>query len=670
MSGRIPQRFIDDLLDRVDIVDVVGTRLDLRKTGKNHSARCPFHDEKTPSFSVSPDKQFYYCFGCGAGGNALGFVMDYDRIDFPRAVESLASLVGMEVPREGGRDEEHTNKRKKLYVALGMADRFYRGQLRAESAGEAIDYLRKRGLSGEVARDFGIGFAPPGWDNLLALAEGDDNQVEDFTNAGLLVVKDEEGKIYDRFRHRIMFPIRDSRGRTIAFGGRVLGDDKPKYLNSPETPVFNKGRELYGLYEASRTAKNMDNLLVVEGYMDVVALAQFDITNAVATLGTATSVEHLEKIYRYTSEVVFCFDGDKAGRKAAQRAMESSLPTLKDGRSARFMFLPEGEDPDTLVRKIGADAFNKLLKEATPLSTFLFESLSTGLDLELPDDRAKLSQLAAPFINRLPNGVFHQLMIGQLAEKTGLPSATLEKLITEENSEPPPWQSDPPEAYEYSHQEGYNESLQDHGHDSYQDARLSDQGSSDQRSPYQRSVDQRPPLGTQTSKKVRLSPAHWLIALLAHNPSLATTIEQGHIDQLGDLDLPGMEMLLPLIHLLKEHPDYSLNHLLGYWRGIHGQEQGDQLSKIVNSDLITAPGHTDETNRAQVADIVQNLLRNAETSQPIEQQIKRLASKVPLNNDNRKTAVSLWHKLNEENAAPELILAAKQLLSQASEAKN
>jgi DNA primase len=674
MSGRIPQRFIDDLLDRIDIVDVVGARLDLRKSGKNHSARCPFHDEKTPSFSVSPDKQFYYCFGCGAGGNALGFVMDYDRIDFPRAVETLASLVGMEVPTEGSRDEERTNKRKKLYAALEIADRFYRSQLREESAGEAIEYLRRRGLSGEVARDFGIGFAPPGWDKLLALAHDDDDQIEQFADAGLLVVREEEGKIYDRFRHRIMFPIRDNRGRTIAFGGRVLGDDKPKYLNSPETPVFNKGRELYGLYEASRAAKNMDKLLVVEGYMDVVALAQFGITNAVATLGTATSVEHLEKIYRYSSEVVFCFDGDNAGRKAAQRAMETSLPTLKDGRSARFLFLPEGEDPDTLVREIGTDAFNKLLTEASPISAFLFETLSTGLDLELPDDRAKLSQMAAPLINRLPKGVFHQLMIDQLAEKTGLASATLEKLIIEENSDPPPWSTAPPGAYELPHQEAYDESYQEHGQGSYHDSRPSDkrppnQSSRNQSSPNQRPPNQRPILSAQTSNKVRLSPAHWLIALLAHNPALAATIDNEHLAQLNDLDLPGMEILLPLINLLKEHPDYSLNHLLGYWRGIHGQEQGDRLGKIVNSDLITAPGHTDESNRTQVSDIVLNLLRSAETSQPVEQQIERLASKVPLNNEDRKTAVALWHKLSEENAAPELILATKQLLNHAPMAK-
>ncbi len=653
MSGRIPQRFIDDLLDRVDIVDVVGARLDLRKTGKNHSARCPFHDEKTPSFSVSPDKQFFYCFGCGAGGNALGFVMDYDRIDFPRAVENLASLVGMEVPTEGTRDDEQANRRRSLYAALETADRFYRAQLREQTpdrkTNEAIEYLRNRGMSGEVVRDFGIGFAPPGWANLLNLADGDDKQIEHLTTAGMLVVRDEGDKVYDRFRHRIMFPIRDSRGRTVAFGGRVLGDDKPKYLNSPETPVFHKGRELYGLYEASRAAKNMDNLLVVEGYMDVVALAQFGITNAVATLGTATSIDHLEKIYRYTSEVVFCFDGDSAGSKAARRAMETSLPTLQDGRSARFLFLPDGEDPDTLVRKIGAEAFNKKLKAATPLSAYLFETLAENLDLSLPDDRAKLSQLAAPLINRLPTGVFHQLMIDQLAEKTGLASARLEEIISDEHNNPPPWQNPPTDAYTHNYADidgsGYPTDVSH--------AAVPDQSRRPQRSA----------LPPNTGKKVELSPAHWLIALLAHNPGLIATIDDEHIKRLAKLDSPGVEILLPLITLLKEHPDYSLNHLLGYWRGIHGQEQGEQLGKIINSDLITAPGQTDESNRAQVADIVSTLLRNVEANLPPEQQIAALTNKSPLNDEDRKIAITLWHKLKAEGAAPELILSIKQLLT-------
>ena len=633
MSGRIPQRFIDDLLDRVDIVDVVGARLDLRKTGKNHSARCPFHDEKTPSFSVNSEKQFYYCFGCGAGGNALGFVMDYDRIDFPRAVENLASLVGMEVPTEGTRDTEQDNRRKELYAALEIADQFYREQLRNKDTSEAIEYLRHRGLSGEVARDFGLGFAPKAWDKVLNLAGNDDKKVEQFTAAGLLVLRDEGGKIYDRFRHRIMFPIRDSRGRTVAFGGRVLGDDKPKYLNSPETPVFHKGRELYGLYEASRAGKNLSNLIVVEGYMDVVALAQYGITNAVATLGTATSIEHLEKIFRYTSEVVFCFDGDSAGRKAARRAMETCLPTISDGRSARFLFLPEGEDPDTLVREIGAEAFNKLVVDATPLSAFLFEAMTGDLKLDTPDDRAKLSQLMAPLIARLPRGVFHQLMIEQLADVTGLASTTLEKLIVEPENSPAPWSDAPPESYQ------------------------------DQAPPLDEPY-QRPNLAPLPEKRVKLAPAHWLIGILAHHPHLTKTLEKEHIEQLSELSAPGMEILMPLIDLLLENPDYTLNHLLGYWRGIHGQEQGEQLANIINNDLITSPGQSEEASQCQLDEILAGLLRTVGKELPVKQQIERLTRATPLNEEDRKTAVELWHQLSAQGGEESSIIDIKQLLNE------
>ncbi len=687
MSGRIPQRFIDDLLDRVDIVDVVGARLDLRKTGKNHSARCPFHDEKTPSFSVNPDKQFYYCFGCGAGGNALGFVMDYDRIDFPRAVETLASLVGMEVPTESSRDDEYTNQRRQLYAVLETADQFYRSQLREQTSeqrdtlsdNEAVAYLRRRGLSGEVARTFGIGFAPPGWDNLLVLAEGDESKTEQFINAGLLVVRDQNRKIYDRFRHRVMFPIRDSRGRTIAFGGRVLGDDKPKYLNSPETAVFQKGRELYGLYEASRVGKNMDNLLVVEGYMDVVALAQFGITNAVATLGTAASVAHLEKIFRYTSIVVFCFDGDSAGRKAARRAMETCLPTMRDGRSAKFLFLPDGEDPDTLVRKIGSEAFQQLIASATPLSTFMFDTLSVGLELDLPDDCARLSQLAASLINRLPRGVFHQLMIDQLATKTGMASGTLENLIVQEISEPEAWQTTSvadKDSYQDTypkHDDSGNHNPGNYGQNygqSYPENQLGDQISHhDKRQNHRTQVQAGQRRPQQSDKKVSLPRVHWLIALLANNPSLTPIINLEHTSQLSELNHPGMDILLPLIELLRDRPNYSLSNLLGYWRGMYGEEQANLLTKIVNTDLLTAAQHTDQSSRTQVEDILTNLLRDAQQNQPIIQQIERLSNKSPLSEEDHKAAVELWLKLKAEDAAPELILAVKQLVSRTGLAK-
>jgi DNA primase len=634
MTGRIPQRFIDDLLDRLDIVDVVGARLELRKSGKNHSACCPFHDEKTPSFSVSPDKQFYYCFGCGAGGNAISFVMDYDRIDFPRAVETLAELIGMEVPSESTRDDKRADQRRLLYETLTKADQFYRHQLRQHpAASTAIDYLRGRGLSGETARDFGVGFAPPGWDNLLSTAENDDDQINLLATNGLLVIKEEDSsKIYDRFRHRIMFPIRDSRGRTVAFGGRVLGDDKPKYLNSPETPVFHKGRELYGLYEAARANKHMANVLVVEGYMDVLALAQYGITNAVATLGTATSTDHLHKLFRYTSEVVFCFDGDNAGRKAASHAMETALPLMTDGNSARFLFLPDGEDPDSLVRKIGTEAFEKLLSEATPLSAFLFDTLQDGLNLEIPDGQAKLSQLAAPFINKIPPGVFHQLMMNQLAEKTGLDNSTLASFIVEKTDTPPP-EIDVPDGF-----------------------------------PYDELPESRPQLGPrQAETKIKLPPAHLLIAILAHHPQLAILVEDKDLDQLATLDVPGTSILIPLIKLLKENPEYNLNHVLGYWRGMHGPEQAEQLGRIVNSDLVIAAGtfevEVEESRKTQVKEILASLLLQADLELPAEQQIEQLTKQQPLSDQQHKIAVALWHKLNEENDRPELITAVKQLLT-------
>ncbi|MFT7288745.1 MAG: DNA primase, partial [Halieaceae bacterium] len=353
MAGRIPQQFIDDLLDRADIVDVVDRRVKLKKTGKNYSARCPFHDEKTPSFSVNPEKQFYYCFGCGAGGNALGFLMDYENLDFLQAVDNLAGTLGLEVPREAGPggsgDRSAEPRNKVLYDLMEACATFYRDALRQHpEAGRAVQYLKSRGLTGVIARDFGIGFAPPGWDNLLKHVAGDEAAQERAVAAGALV-RNDKGRVYDRFRDRIVFPIRDRRGRTIAFGGRVLGDDKPKYLNSPESPVFHKGRELYGLFEARRANRSLERVIVVEGYMDVIALAQAGISNAVATLGTSTSAEHLESIFRVAPEVVFCFDGDDAGRKAAERALLTALPLMSDGRQACFLFLREGEDPDSVV---------------------------------------------------------------------------------------------------------------------------------------------------------------------------------------------------------------------------------------------------------------------------------------------------------------------------------
>ncbi|MDJ0740543.1 MAG: DNA primase, partial [Gammaproteobacteria bacterium] len=397
MPGAIPQHFIDDLLARADIVEIIGRRVPLKKAGREFHACCPFHSEKTPSFTVSPAKQFYHCFGCGAHGSALGFLMEYDRLSFPEAVEELASSMGLEVPREAAFDQGPDHR--PLYELLELAAQHYEQQLRQHAdAARAVDYLRQRGLSGEIAARFRLGFAPPGWDNLLQALGGDDERVARLRDAGLITEQDH--KRYDRLRDRIIFPIRDGRGRVVGFGGRLLGDGKPKYLNSPETPVFHKGRELYGLYEARQADGHPARLLVVEGYMDVVALAQFGIGNAVATLGTATTSDHLEKLYRATPEVVFCFDGDRAGRDAAWKALQTALPLMRDGRQARFLFLPDGEDPDSLVRQIGAAAFTERVGGAQPLSEYLFEKLSAQVDMQTLDGRARLGELTQPLLER------------------------------------------------------------------------------------------------------------------------------------------------------------------------------------------------------------------------------------------------------------------------------
>ncbi len=416
MAGQIPQSFINDLLGRVDIVGVVGERVPLKKAGKDFQARCPFHDEKTPSFTVSQDKQFYYCFGCSASGTALTFLMEYERLPFVEAVETLAAQAGVEVPRERSRRPQRDNSG--LYETMQRAERYFRGQLKRSK--QAVDYLKLRGLTGTVARDFGVGYAPDSWDGLQkalgSVGDGDKLLLE----AGL-VSKNERGNVYDRFRGRVLFPIRDIRGRVIGFGGRLLGDgDGPKYLNSPETPIFHKGEELYGLFEARKSVRNLNRLVVVEGYMDVIALAQCGVPNAVATLGTASGENHYRKLYRYVDEVICCFDGDQAGRRAAWRALENALPTLSEGRRLKFMFVPEGEDPDSLVRKEGSADFLERLENATPAIEYLFGELVGGFDLNAIDDRAKLSSLAMPYVNRVPAGALKDLMLQRVRDLTGL----------------------------------------------------------------------------------------------------------------------------------------------------------------------------------------------------------------------------------------------------------
>lgn len=433
MAGQIPQRFIDDLLVRVDVVEVVGERVQLKKSGRNHSGLCPFHQEKTPSFTVSQDKQFYHCFGCGANGNALRFLMEYDNLRFPEAVEQLAARLGMEVPREGADDpraQAREKKRKQGVNLLEIAARFFRERLKMAEGQAARRYLEQRGLSPQVVEEYGVGFAPDDWEALKRhLGEqgiGEAVQVE----YGLLVHREESGRRYDRFRDRVMFPIRDTKGNTIAFGGRVLGDAKPKYLNSPETPVFHKGRELYGLYEARQASRQLERVLIVEGYMDVVALAQFGVHNSVATLGTSVSEEHLTRLFRLVGEVVFCFDGDRAGRQAAARALETVLPLMIDGRQARFLFLPEGDDPDTLVRREGREAFQDRVTCASPLSEFLFDQAAAGRDLGKIEERERYASQVLKALTRLPEGVLKSLLLSELAKRTGVDQARFESLLS------------------------------------------------------------------------------------------------------------------------------------------------------------------------------------------------------------------------------------------------
>lgn len=414
MSGRIPKQFIDDLLVRVDIVDLIDSHVPLKKNGSNYVARCPFHNEKTPSFSVSRNRQMYHCFGCGVSGNAISFVMEYSHLGFVEAVEDLAAFVGVEVPREEGHDSGGADKQSvsRIYSVLEQVAAFYAEQLFGVEGEKALDYLRARGVSGEVARDFGLGFAPRGWDGLLGRF---DRQA--LTDAGMLVVRD-DGKVYDRFRGRLMFPIRDKRKRVVGFGGRVLDDGLPKYLNSPETPVFSKSKELYGLNELLQKNSRPGRILVVEGYMDVIALAQYGIGNAVAALGTATSKAQIDLLFRFAAELVFCFDGDNAGRQAAWKATESALPALKDGRQIKIMLLPQGHDPDSLVRAEGVSGFQARINDATVLSDYFFEAVAGQLDLSTIEGRSQLMAAAKPQLEKIPSGFFRDMMWRRLGEMT------------------------------------------------------------------------------------------------------------------------------------------------------------------------------------------------------------------------------------------------------------
>ncbi len=597
MAGLIPQSFIDDLLDRADIVEVIDRRVRLKKSGRNYMACCPFHEEKSPSFSVSQEKQFYHCFGCGASGNAIGFLMAYENMDFPRAVESLAQLQGVEVPREELSEHEQKSQRvqQDLCALLEQAAHFFRQQLqRHPDAKKARDYLQKRGLSGAIIEQYGIGYAPPGWDNLMQHLLKAGWQEAQLLDSGMLVDREESGKRYDRFRDRVMFPIRDLRGRVIAFGGRVLTDEKPKYLNSPETPVFSKGRELYGLYEANRSKGTLQRLVVVEGYMDVVALAQFGLVGAVATLGTAAGTAHLDKAFRYSNEIVFCFDGDAAGRRAAVRALEVSLTTLRDQRQVRFLFLSEGEDPDSYVRKRGLDTFTALLEKAQPLSEYLFEQAGLGLRMDTAEGRAGLVSRSLPMLVKLPEGPFRQQMFIDLSMRTQMDASALTQMASSVDIRAPfaapDVQQEPVPDYEF---EGYE--------------------------PEDREPAKYAP-AKQVKKRVELNLPESALHLLLHYPHLHAQVAH-ELPRLRQSKQPNeLVWLVQLVELLQEHPQASRSRLLGLWHGRFGEEGSARLyeladrESLIASELLAAP---------QLQDILGRLLAVIEQDNPLDSLIAK-----------------------------------------------
>ncbi|QJT82741.1 DNA primase [Kosakonia sp. MUSA4] len=520
MAGRIPRVFINDLLARTDIVDLIDARVKLKKQGKNYHACCPFHNEKTPSFTVNGEKQFYHCFGCGAHGNALDFLMNYDKLEFVESVEELAAMHNLEVPFEAGSGPSliERHQRQTLYQLMDGLNAFYQQSLTQPAAEPARQYLERRGLSSEIIARFAIGYAPPGWDNVLKRFGGNSENRKSLIDAGMLVTND-QGRSYDRFRERVMFPIRDKRGRVIGFGGRVLGNDTPKYLNSPETDIFHKGRQLYGLYEAQLDNDEPQRLLVVEGYMDVVALAQYGINYAVASLGTSTTADHIQLLFRVTKNVICCYDGDRAGRDAAWRALETALPYMSDGRQLRFMFLPDGEDPDTLVRKEGKAAFEARMEQAQPLSTFLFNSLLPQADLTTPDGTTQLAALALPLINQVPGETLRIQLRQLLGNKIGIfDDAQLDRLMPKqaENSAPRP-----------------------------------------------------APQLKRTTMRI-------LIGLLIQNPELASAVPS--LEGLDQSRLPGLGLFAELVNTCLSQPGLTTGQLLEHYRGTKEAATLEKLS--------------------------------------------------------------------------------------------
>ncbi|NOR37768.1 MAG: DNA primase [Woeseiaceae bacterium] len=548
MSGLIPQHFIDDLITRADIVEVLGHRIQLKKAGREFKACCPFHDEKTPSFTVSPSKGFYHCFGCGAHGTALGFLMEYDHMEFVEAVESLAGMMGIEVPRE---DSQRPARRyDELFELMQKVEKHYQGELRKHQP--AVDYLQARDIDGATAKRFGIGYAPAGWSHLLDHFGSSKEATERLLALGLIIRKD-NGQHYDRFRERVMFPIRDSRGRCIGFGGRVMGQEEPKYLNSPETVLFHKGRELYGLYEARQAIRNIERLVVVEGYMDVVGLARHGIDFAAATLGTATTDEHLNRLFRLSDEVYFCFDGDRAGRAAAWRALETTLPQIREGRQLRFVFLPEGQDPDSYVQNNGADGFEKAMDQGLALSDYLVEELASQVDMKSVDGRARLAELARPLVNKIPAGVYKELLLERLAETVGLAAPKLEAILAKDQSKPAP----------HARREG----LSGLRHQS----------------------------GPSAGKPSIVRRA---ISLLLNNPDAADKLD---VEQLAGVTRPGTDLLRDLIETVQAEPTMTTARLLERWRS---HEEGRHLGKLAAVEL---PESEDFDARAELEQCIAQL---------------------------------------------------------------
>lgn len=537
----IPQEFVNELLARVDIVQLIDARLPLRKKGKNYIACCPFHAEKTPSFTVTPEKQFYYCFGCSVGGNALSFLIEYEKLSFVEAVNSLAEQMGMEIPQQAKHQDYKTSSN--LYGLLEDIAQFYAKELRTNTF--AINYLKQRGLSGEIAKKFNLGYAPDAWDTLVKTF---DKQTENLFAAGLIIKKTEGQTFYDRFRDRVLFPIRDRRGRIIGFGGRVLRQQEPKYLNSPETVLFHKGKELYGLYETLQSNRQLERILVVEGYMDVLALFQADLPFAVATLGTATSRDQISRLMNYTQEIIFCFDGDMAGKKAAWRVLEQSLELLTDGYILRFLLLPNGEDPDSFLQKKGRIEFMTRLQQAQSLGEFLFSYLLTQVDINQLEGKARLAKLAVPLIEKLPVGVIQHKLFEQLAALVNMDVVTLKKVTSTSHS---------------------TKMMQKQ---------------------------------LFKAKKVnRSSPMRLAITLLVQFPSIVKSLSEDQCQALRELELPGSDFLVQLFLLLKKNPELNSAMLLEYWRD-------DESRHKILKQLINAPLAIPESGvQAEFHDVLKHL---------------------------------------------------------------